>query len=68
MLVRSLIGRYAGEIVDIKSDSARQMLADGRAEKPSAARQRDESQVEAPVKRRRGRPPKNRVEPDGASS
>lgn len=31
MYVRVLTGRYAGEVRDIRSDAAKQMLADGRA-------------------------------------
>ena len=31
MLVRSLIGRNAGEVIDVAAPAARQMIADGRA-------------------------------------
>jgi hypothetical protein len=37
MHVRLLTGRYAGEIRDVRSDAARQMLADGRAADPDSA-------------------------------
>jgi len=36
MYVRVLFGRYAGEVRDIESASARLMLEDGRAENPFA--------------------------------
>ena len=36
MYVRLNIGRYAGEIRDVVSEAARQMLADGRASDPFA--------------------------------
>lgn len=36
LYIRLKIGRYAGEIKDVISEAARQMLADGRAEDPYA--------------------------------
>jgi hypothetical protein len=35
MLVTMKIGKYAGEVMDIEPDSARQLIADGRASVPT---------------------------------
>jgi hypothetical protein len=55
MYVRVLTGRYAGEIRDIRSDAAKQMLADGRATDPydEASKTSPSSQVEEKQPRRR---------------
>lgn len=57
MYVRVLTGRYAGEIRDIRSDAAKQMLADGRAvdigDEGSTASPSDAAKVKNPRSRRR---------------
>jgi len=72
MLVRTLVGRYAGDVRDFPSHIAKQMLATGRAEAPDAKPNKPEPEpavapvvqvVESavqPVRRKRGRPRKKR--------
>ncbi len=58
MYVRLLSGRYAGEERDVRVDMAKQMLADGRAERvspESAAVPALTSQPHAPQPKKKGR-------------
>jgi len=56
MLIEIWIGRYAGDIVDVRADVAKRMLEDGRAGLPNVKLSKPKPQVPAP--KRRGRPPK----------
>ncbi len=62
MLVRMVIGRFAGEIRDVPSHIARQLIADGRAVPgpPEPETGTIERQTERAV-RKRGRPRKVHV-------
>ena len=52
MLVRLLIGRYAGEVRDVFTPVARQMVADGRAEDVRNDPPRRRSAKRKPTKRK----------------
>jgi hypothetical protein len=56
MIVRMLIGRYAGEIRDIAPGAARAMLEAGRAEDPYAPALEPEPEAEAAAAPARRRP------------
>lgn len=62
MLVKVLIGRYAGDVRDMPSHIARQMIMDGKAQpaQPEPETTAIEPMTEQAV-RRRGRPRKVRV-------